>query len=73
MASIKITALADTPGFIEAFDLQLSTGRHKTKAACYLALEAKRTKHFGARKFASYDSFRVVRRLHLAKQSTLNN
>lgn len=71
MAGIKITSLADSKQFIATFESQLS--RHKTKAACYEALEAKRVKYFGARKYSGYDSFRVVRRLHLAKQSTLNN
>jgi hypothetical protein len=69
MAGIRITSLADTPTFIKAFEEQIT--RYKTKAACYEALEAKRVKHFGARKFSSYDSFRVVRRLHFAKQISI--
>jgi hypothetical protein len=70
IGDLRITRLAETPGFMEAYEYELQRGVHKTYTEAYLECENLRIKYFGTPKFSSFDSFRTVRAKYLKKKDS---
>jgi hypothetical protein len=65
--TVSPVTLADTPGFILAFNNEVASGLHKTLKEAYECVELKRCRFIGSRKYKNFRSFSRVKKYHTLK------